>query len=364
MSTSAWGKINQEIKGNCLQVNVVKDMVNEDMLFAYYLMKDEKAIEKIGYTAELSHVFTLSGNGIYYVTVFFKHSDTVTTQRTEAIYYYGTGVCPFYKIEEMEMTNCCNLSCANCGTPTTKCDKVFIDDSTVLATLAWTRKGQTLNYHRVGEPLLHRELAKYIRWGCEAGIKPVVSTNGLLLTEQKLKELYSAGLRHLVITLHTIESLEAFLICCDYFKQNNIMVKNFSERHSTENDIDIMYFQGKVLQFSEDEEQGKAVRNSLDGIPREYTEFLTKVPVHTWAGNVPGTQKNFSDDIIEERQKHCYFIRQRVVNVRWDGSIVGCCFDFENDNVIGNIREYPHIQADLRNYKLCKHCDANWAVSQ
>lgn len=321
-------------------------------------------IEKIWYTADTTHSFLLYEPGVYYVTVFQKYMGNVISVKTEPVYYYHKGSCPFFRIEEMELTNQCNLACRNCGTPVSKYPKGFMDDRTVLATLAWTRKGQTLNYHRVGEPLLHQQIVKYIRWGVEAGVKPVISTNGLLLTEEKLIQLYSAGLRHLVITLHTMRSLEAFLMCCGYFTENHITVKNFSERHVGDGGKDTMYFQGKILEFPESEIQGREVRHSLDKIPEKYRKYLQKTPVHTWAGNVPGTRRDFSDDIVIERQKHCYFIKRKVVNVRWDGSIVGCCFDMENDNVLGNIREYPHIQTDREHYRLCKHCDANWAVAQ
>lgn len=67
--------------------------------------------------------------------------------------------------------------------------------------------------------------------------------------------LYNAGLRHLVITLHTMKSLEAFLLCCNWFHDNSIKVVNFSNRHSKEylNGGDIMFFQGKVLDFPPEE---------------------------------------------------------------------------------------------------------------
>lgn len=258
----------------------------------------------------------------------------------------------------MEMTNYCNLQCKNCGTPTAKCKKGFIEDSTVLATLSWVRKGQTLNYHRVGEPLLHKNLVKYVRWGVEAGIKPVISTNGLLLTEEKLVQLYSAGLRHLVITLHKEQSWQAFQMCCEYFEKHNIQVLNFKERHSNSGE-DIMYFQGKILDFPGSE----SILAKYADILENFSSLFEKIPVHTWAGNVPGTRQDFSDEVVAEHQKNCYFIQQRVVNVRWDGTVVGCCFDIENENVLGNIHEYTQLEQNMEKYQLCRHCDNNWAVS-
>ncbi len=365
-------KILFNILANILQVKI-EDMrmgggnPAYEKQYAFYLMKDEAVKEKIWYSEAKECKFELKEYGQYYVTIFERNGGDTSIQKTPAIYYYGRSqYCNFFKIEEMEMTNNCNLNCHNCGTPTTGYKKGFIDDSTVMATLSWTRKGQTLNYHRVGEPLLHPKLCTYIQWGVDAGVKPVISTNGVLLTEEMLIRLYNAGLRHLVITLHTKKSLDSFLMCCKWFVNNNIEVVNFSKRHLKEYDENgnMMFFQGKVLAFSQEEEQGKYVRNNLDSIPSEFRELLQMTPVHTWAGNVEGTKRNLSIDDVINHQKNCYFIKQHVINVRWDGTIVGCCFDFENENELGNIREYASLNNSLDKYRLCKQCDANWAIKE
>ncbi len=95
------------------------------------------------------------------------------------------------------------------------------------------------------------KLCTYIQWGVDAGVKPVISTNKLLLTEEMLIRLYNAGLRHLVITLHTKKSLDSFLMCCKWFADNNIEVANFSKRHLKEYDENgnMMFFQRKSTSF-------------------------------------------------------------------------------------------------------------------
>lgn len=140
-------------------------------LYAFYLCKDNAAIIKLPYAQSNKASFNLreTGNGIYYISGFCKKENGEREVINSAQFRYISGrkpsIVPFVRIEEMEMTNHCNLSCPNCCTPTTSYPKGFIDDRTVLCALAWTQRGQTLNYHRQGEPLLHRELEKYIRWG-------------------------------------------------------------------------------------------------------------------------------------------------------------------------------------------------------
>jgi organic radical activating enzyme len=357
-------KINIRISDHILyvEVNGIDDV--EKYQVAFYFFRDDEVLEKRWYADNfsVSYVIPNQGNGVYRVTAFIKEKNSSTileTVSSDELLCSGGKVYPFYRIEEMEMTNCCNLSCKNCCTPTTHYPKGYIDDRTVLMTLSWTKKGQTLNYHRQGEPLLHKDLEKYIKWGVEAGIKPIVSTNGLLLTRQKLDSLFKSGLRYLVITLHTIKSIEAFKMAYAYFKEKGIEIVNFSQRHK-KYDKEVMFFSGKILDFLEKDVVLQEMLESLGG----YKEYLQLTDTHTWAGNVEGTKTDFPDELVSDRMKKCYFVNKHVVNVRWDGSVVGCCFDSENDNEIGHISEFANVKIDLSKYSLCKHCDANWAVEE
>lgn len=61
------------------------------------------------------------------------------------------------------------------------------------------------------------------------------------------------------------------------------------------------------------------------------------------------------------RPAPCYYINNNIASVRWDGTVVGCCFDSENDNVIGHIKDYPKLGHRPLEYRLCRTCDPNWA---
>jgi len=333
----------------------------EQYQYAFYLHFNNEIIYKQWYTDELETEFELDKNGIYFVTVFFKHKTTgeMTTQKSLPTRYERSRTpcsIPFIKIEEMEMTNICNLQCKNCCTPTTGYPKGYIDDETVHLALGWMQRGQTLNYHRHGEPLLHKNLGKYIGLGVDYGVKPIISTNGLLATQERIEELFIYGLRHLVFTLHTPDSLRNFISTYDYLSTQQTTLLHFNERQKYS--ADAMYFCGKILDFPEDEEQGHEVRQMISAIPERIKPFLQKSPVHNWAGNVPGSK----DNVGEDRMNSCYFIKNNIVNMRWDGTIVGCCFDSENENELGHIRDYSQVTLEPSRYNLCKNCNNNWAV--
>lgn len=337
--------------------------MNEDYIYAFYVYENDEVMEKQWYSEKRIVQYAMKNNNVYRIALFVK--DRVNADNKPQIIsskeyrYCDNALTPYIRIEEMEMTNYCNLNCKNCPTPTTKYRKGFMDDRTVLMTLSYTKKGQTLNYHRQGEALLHKDLEKYIRWGVDIGIKPVISTNGVLLTEDRLRCLYHAGLRHLVITLHKKQSVEAFLMACQYFKDEKIEVINFNQRHKR-TDSDVMYFMGKILDF-DDSELGnmKALYTELES---DFSELLSHSRPHTWAGNAGGYIGQVDEELCTRRRNACYFINQSVINVRWDGSIVACCFDSENDNELGHISRFEDIKiGDFDCYGLCKSCDANWA---
>jgi MoaA/NifB/PqqE/SkfB family radical SAM enzyme len=58
-----------------------------------------------------------------------------------------------------------------------------------------------------GEPLLDPEIHTLVREASQAGLRPQLVTNGILLSEEKLKELIEAGLTHLTLPLEGVSSV-------------------------------------------------------------------------------------------------------------------------------------------------------------
>lgn len=112
-------------------------------------------------------------------------------------------------VSGIELTNLCNLRCRQCPTPLTGAATGYTDDETVARALDYAAPGQLFSYHRLGEPLLHPKLLQYVQWASDRGIHPLISTNGVLLTEEIFLQLLDAGLRNLQITLHTTASTRA-----------------------------------------------------------------------------------------------------------------------------------------------------------
>ena len=98
---------------------------------------------------------------------------------------------------QIEVTNRCNMRCAFCPNPELKRKRTNLDlDSykKAIEDIADYDLTKNISFAANGEPLLKRDLAKYVKFANDKSLKTVITTNGLLLDEAKLKELSSNGL--------------------------------------------------------------------------------------------------------------------------------------------------------------------------
>lgn len=104
---------------------------------------------------------------------------------------------------QFEITNRCNLNCAMC--PRTKYYKVKIIDMPYDVYTAALDKLLPLRLATLtgwGEPLLHKQLYDMIRYARAKGVADVaITTNGVLLNHDHIKELLSCGLTALRVSV-------------------------------------------------------------------------------------------------------------------------------------------------------------------
>lgn len=110
----------------------------------------------------------------------------------------------------VNLTRRCNLACEHC----------YMDAETrieggegelgtaevekLLAEIA-ERSDATMVVLTGGEPLLRRDLEQLVRFGSQLGLAMVVGTNGVLLTEKRVKSLKEAGVMGMGISLDSLE---------------------------------------------------------------------------------------------------------------------------------------------------------------
>jgi pyruvate-formate lyase-activating enzyme len=243
----------------------------------------------------------------------------------------------------IELSNVCNLKCPNCPTPTTKYPRGFADKKTVKLAFKYTPPGGYVSFHRLGEPLLHRDFLKYFIKASKIGFNICISTNGILLTEDLSRKIILKGKPSIFyISLHTKKSLEAFFIFLKLYKEYNCKFN----------------FYGQILSHNRQE-----VLRWIDELHVSFDDiqnYIRDVPSHSWAGNVKERKHQYTEEETKEKIKQCRFIKNNIVNIRYDGTVVACCFDSENVTELGTVKNFTAIQHNPNGYELCDYCDPTW----
>lgn len=106
------------------------------------------------------------------------------------------------------MTNRCNLKCKHCYISAGERErsdeftadeaKAFIDDLAELAVPVLLFSG--------GEPLVRKDVYELGRYAAQKGLRPVISTNGTLITPDVAKKLKEAGFQYVGVSLDGLET--------------------------------------------------------------------------------------------------------------------------------------------------------------
>jgi len=124
---------------------------------------------------------------------------------------------------DIETTSACNLRCPFCATTwrAEKIKKGFVKFDIVKKIIdeGFENGLYGVKFNVRGEPLLHPEIDKFIRYAKKKGLKDVYfNTNGMLLTEEVSKKLIDAGLDRISISFegHTKDVYEKYRVGARY----------------------------------------------------------------------------------------------------------------------------------------------------
>lgn len=263
----------------------------------------------------------------------------------------------------LEISNICNLSCRFCpGTQRPKKAMTEVEFSALLPKLRpYT---DFLYFHLMGEPLLHKDLDRFLELAGNHGFKVILTTNGTLLKKQQEMLLRSPALHKINISLHAFEANDLTVPFAQYLEDcfafgkasdgKKLVVYRLWNQggEDTQNQeiLDTMhrYFPGEWIK----ERLGTRIAD------RTHLEYGDKFD---WPDlNAPeGTDKIF-----------CYGLRDQL-GILCDGTVVPCCLDHEGDLALGNlltqdmakILESPRAKAIYEGFshreaaeELCRKC--------
>lgn len=234
----------------------------------------------------------------------------------------------------LEITNCCNLSCAFCP-GTRRAPKSLTEDEfrTLASRVApWT---EYLYYHLMGEPTAHPLLPRFIEIAAKLGLKSMITTNGTLLA-RRADEIITAAPHKVNISLHAFEANDINMPFEEYITG----CLEFAKKAANAGIITVLRL------WNLDGKTGGALNEKNEQILKMLHNFFPDEWVKTRSGyrlishiflewgdkfDWPST----SGEILSEKG-FCYALRDQI-GVLVDGTVVPCCLDINGDIALGNL---------------------------
>ncbi len=217
----------------------------------------------------------------------------------------------------IEITNICNLNCAFC-TPHTRENKYmnFEEFKQILDKIKPFT--EYIYLHVKGEPLLHKDVDKFVKYAYDNGFKINLTTNATLLKNHLEITKY---LRQINVSLHATNNKEIVETCS---KITDCIV-NF-----------------RIWTFDESEEPLECIKDvfNLKQVNFKVLAEKEKISNYTISKNMfISTASKFEwPDMNSENSTngYCHALKDQIA-ILVDGSVIPCCLDNNGELTLGNI---------------------------
>jgi len=248
----------------------------------------------------------------------------------------------FPYIVDIELTNYCNLDCLFCGQQTMARPRGFMSQKIFKKIVDECSKHKTsIRIIRWGEPFLHPQIIDFCRYAKFKGILLHITTNGLLITEQQMKELIEIGLDSLIFSFQgaTKERYEIMRNNNQYDKLKENILKFVELRGEYQKP----FIHISSTMTDETEKEINAFKNHWEnivdsvGIGKTNLSRLSIGQIKSLE-NMKKLELLQKQETIEKIYRPCTEVYQKL-SIDWDGKVAGCCLDWDNYFMVGDLEK-------------------------
>jgi len=271
---------------------------------------------------------------------------------------------------DVEVTNTCNLRCTMCQIPFGKMKSGSMDMALYKKILSEIKQHSlpSIKFNFRGEPLMHPQIAEYVRMAKEAGVLEVqFNTNGALLNDALSKALIEAGLDRIKFSIDgvTPEVYNSIRKGTTYDKTIPRVLEFIEIRNKLGKKLPSVQVQMVYMESNNNEAQ-------------KYIEFWQDKANRIGFSRYRSSQNRLGEkESVQKLGKRfpCHQLWQRMV-VLWDGKVLMCCGDHHMKCPIGDIHESSlvdiwhskklnairqlHLEHKYDDVPACVGCEVNY----
>ena len=262
----------------------------------------------------------------------------------------------------VEITNICNMNCSFCHGHSRPAQQMTeAEYAHVLRQL--DGKTEYIYHHLMGEPLIHPLLPKFIEMAHNAGFRPMLTTNGTLLSRLG-DNILLPGLHKVNISLHSFEGASA--------DDHRRYVQDIADFAKKANEKGILVSLRLWNNGCDEGRNALALQVLKEHFPTDWTENSRGYRIKDrlfleWGERFAWPDKNAADggDAV-----YCHGMQDHF-GILSDGTVVPCCLDSDGVIALGNvfrqelsdILESPRAKAMVEGFRrrkvsedLCRRC--------
>jgi len=214
----------------------------------------------------------------------------------------------------LEVTNHCNLKCSICPVNRgMKRRKGYMQWSLFRKIIDENPQIEFLLAFQWGEPLLHKDIFRMIRYAHDRGIRTMITSNGTLLNDEVNRRIIESGLTRITFSVDGVGPTHTKIRNYPYekLKKNILRLKEMKERAGGYPKIDV-----SMTVCKENE--------------KDVDDFFSQ-----WNPLVDRTQA-ITVFTTDNRRTRCRELWRGILVVLWDGRVAICCADYEGIEILGD----------------------------
>ncbi len=260
---------------------------------------------------------------------------------------HGHNLAKFPLILDLEPTNLCNLDCLMCSRQLMKrpVGKMEFGLFKKIADEAAKEGCKGIRLIRFGEPLLHEGIFDIVGYASGKGLLTHITTNGLLLDEEKIGRIFESGLDSIIFSFQGVDRKGYALM------RNNQQYEMLEESikalagERKKRGLEKPFIQVTTTVLDETEEEIKGFYGKWRGVADKVDHWFTSLErLEDVERAKPLFERQKVKEMLAERENEtgrmgrCNEVLTKL-SVSWDGIVTACCGDYDNFLEVGNFKE-------------------------